>query len=212
MRTQAELDTRVKERTAALADANIHLQEAQRLANLGSWVWDIEQDRVSWSDQLYKIYGIGRDEFQGTVTHFLSFLHPDDRAKVNASVEAALKAGREFTHEERVVRPDGSVRHVHSIGEVLRDDNDVPVRMLGVCLDVTERKEAERALRQSEQSYRLLLKGVRDYAIFMLDVDGRVRSWNDGAERIKGYTADQIIGRHFRVFLPRRGAGRRSRR
>jgi PAS domain S-box-containing protein len=202
LRTQAELDTRVKERTAALADANIHLQEAQRLANLGSWVWDIEQDHVSWSDQLYKIYGIGRNEFKGTVTHFLSFLHPDDRAKVNANVEAALKAGREFTHEERVVRPDGSIRHVHSIGEVLRDDNDVPVRMLGVCLDVTERKEAEQALRQSEQSYRLLLKGVRDYAIFMLDISGRVRSWNDGAERIKGYAADEIIGRHFRVFLP----------
>jgi PAS domain S-box-containing protein len=193
---------RVKERTAALADANIHLQEAQRLANLGSWSWDIEQNRVIWSDQLYKIYGISREQFRGTLEHFLSFIHPDDRAQVKENVERALNAHKEFTHEERVLRPDGSIRHVHSIGEVVRNDNGAPIRMLGVCLDVTERKEAERALRQSEQSYRLLLKGVRDYAIYMLDVEGRVRSWNDGAERIKGYSADEIIGRHFRIFLP----------
>ncbi len=201
-RTQAELDSRVKERTAALADANIHLQEAQRLANLGSWSWDIAKNRVSWSEQLYEIYGVPRKSFQDTIEEFLSFIHPDDRAQVEASIRSALHRGKEFTCEERIIRPDGDVRQLHSIGKVVRNDNGAPIRMLGVCLDVTERKEAERALRQSEQNYRLLLKGVRDYAIFMLDVDGRVRSWNDGAARIKGYTADEIIGRHFRIFLP----------
>ena len=67
---------------------------------------------------------------------------------------------------------------------------------------MTERKEAERALHDSEQNYRLLLRGARDYAIYMLDVEGRVRSWNDGARRLKGYEADEILGRHFRIFLP----------
>jgi PAS domain S-box-containing protein len=201
-RIQADLDWRVKERTAALADANIQLKEAQRIANLGSWSWDIDKDRVTWSDQLYEIYGLRREQFSGTVAEFLNFVHPDERAVVEQRLEAALNARNEFSHEERIVRPDGSIRYIHSIGEVVRNDNGAPVRMLGVCLDVTERKQAERALRQSEQNYRLLLKGARDYAIYMLDLDGRVRTWDDAAERLKGYKAEEIIGRHFRVFLP----------
>jgi PAS domain S-box-containing protein len=201
-RTHAELDQRVQERTAELADANIHLQEAQRLGNLGSWSWDIIGNRISWSDQLFKIYGVGRDDFGGTLDEFFAFIHSDDRAQVRASVDAALESGREFRHEERILRPDGSIRHLHSIGEVIRDEQGAPVRMLGICLDVTDRKQAESALRESEQSYQVLLKNVRDYAIYMLDKDGRVRSWSEGAERIKGYSADEIIGRHFSIFLP----------
>jgi PAS domain S-box-containing protein len=199
-RTQAELDQRVRERTAALADANIHLMEAQRLANLGSWSWDIVQGRVSWSEQLFDIYGIAPGRFGGTLDEFVSFIHPDDRAHVQASIAAALKAGKDFSHAERIVRPDGGIRYLHSVGEVIRDESGAAIRMLGVCLDVTERKQAESALRESEQSFRLLLTGVRDYAIIMLDVDGHVRSWNAGAAQIKGYTAEEIVGRHFRQF------------
>jgi PAS domain S-box-containing protein len=201
-RATAELDQPVKQRTAQLADVNIHLLEAQRLANLGSWSWDTVNNRISWSEQLYEIYGLSPDKFGGTLSEFIGFIHPDDRDKVQASIGGALKSGNDFGHEERIIRPDGSIRHLHSVGEVVRDEHGAAIRMLGICLDVTERKQAEIALRDSEQSYRLLLKGVRDYAIYMLDVDGNVRTWNDSAERIKGYSADEIVGRHFRIFLP----------
>jgi PAS domain S-box-containing protein len=199
-RTHDELDRRVKERTAALADANIHLLEAQRLANLGSWSWDVASNRITWSDQLYEIYGITPERFSGRLDEFMGFIHPDDRAQVEASVGTALEAGTTFRHEERIVRPDGGIRHLHSVGEVIRDQDGVATRMLGVCLDVTAQKQAESALHESEQSYQLLLKGVRDYAIYMVDPEGRVRSWNSGAANIKGYRADEIIGRHFRQF------------
>ena len=200
--TQIDLDQRVRERTAALADANIHLTEAQRLANLGSWRWDIVANQITWSEQLFEIYGLQPGEFKGTLQEFVGFIHPDDREQVRASIGAALNAGKEFSHEERIVRPDGRIRYLHSVGEVVRDEKGAAIRMLGICQDVTERKQAERALQDSEQNYRLLLRGARDYAIYMLDVQGRVRSWNVGAERLKGYTADEIIGRHFRIFLP----------
>ncbi len=200
--TQIDLDQRVRERTAALADANIHLTEAQRLANLGSWRWDIVANQITWSEQLFEIYGLQPGEFKGTLQEFVGFIHPDDREQVRASIGAALNAGKEFSHEERIIRPDGRIRYLHSVGEVVRDEKGAAIRMLGICQDVTERKQAERALQDSEQNYRLLLRGARDYAIYMLDVQGRVRSWNVGAERLKGYTADEIIGRHFRIFLP----------
>ena len=88
LRTRAELDSRVKERTAELADANIQLTEAQRLANLGSWSWDIVANRVTWSDQLFDIYGVTRADFGGTINDFLRCIHPDDRAQVGASISA----------------------------------------------------------------------------------------------------------------------------
>jgi len=201
-RTHADLDQRVRERTAALADANIQLHEAQRLANLGSWSWDVRHNRVSWSDQLYEIYGRTPGQFGGTIEEFLSFIHPDDRAQVEAKIQAALKAGRSFKHEERIIRPDGAIRYLQSTGEVVRDEQGAAVRMLGICLDVTERRQAESALRESEHSYQLLLKNVRDYALYMLDTEGRVRSWSDGAQRLKGYAAEEIIGRHFSIFMP----------
>jgi len=200
--TQADLDRRVKERTAALADANIHLSEAQRLAQLGSWSWDVVSNRVTWSDGLYGIYGIAPESFGGTFDAFMAFIHPQDRPMVHANIDAALASGASFTHEERIVRPDGIVRHLQSTGEVIRNKNGAAVRLLGVCLDVTERKQAELALSDSEQSTRILLEGVRDYAIYMMDADGHVRSWNAGAAAIKGYADTEIIGQHFSRFFP----------
>jgi PAS domain S-box-containing protein len=200
--TKVELDRRVKERTAALADANIHLSEAQRLAHLGSWSWDVASNRVTWSDGLYGIYGIAPESFGGTLDAFVAFIHPQDRPTVQASINAAIASGGHFTHEERIVRPDGSIRHLHSTGEVIRDKSGAATRMLGVCLDVTDRKEAEVALLDSEHSTRILLEGVRDYAIVMMDADGHVRSWNAGAAAIKGYADTEIIGQHFSRFYP----------
>jgi len=201
-RTQAEIDRRMRERTAELIEANIHLMEAQRLGNLGSWAWDIPANRIAWSEQLYEIYGVVPERFRGTLDEFIGFIHPDDRGQVMESIKAALKSGHSYSHEERIIRPDGGIRHLMSMGEVIRNANGEAQRLLGVCVDVTGRKKAEQALRESEQNFQLLLKGARDYAIYMLDTEGRVRSWNDGAERIKGYTADEVVGRHFRIFLP----------
>jgi PAS domain S-box-containing protein len=219
--TQAQLHQRVSQRTLELAATNrrlqaeivqrqaveadlklqsAHLQEAQRLANLGSWVWDVRENSVRWSPELYSIYGISERDFAGTFEDFLRRIHPDDREKIAREIERAFRSCSSFRLDERIVRPNGEVRYLQSVGEVMLDDAGDPARMIGVCLDVTERKQAETALHQTEEQYRLMVDSIRDYSLFMLDPQGRVATWNAGAARIKQYAAHEIIGEHFSRF------------
>ncbi|MBV9556879.1 MAG: MASE1 domain-containing protein [Pseudolabrys sp.] len=211
---QAALDDTIRARTEALASANAQLtksneqlydsnallREAQRLADVGSFIWDIPANRLTWSDQLFAIYGQKREDFGGTPADFFKHVHPDDRETVRKNNEKILASGSSFRGEERIVRPNGDVRYLQTIGEVVRDENGAPVRVIGVCRDMTDNRRIESALRESEQNYRLLVRGVHDYAIYMLDTHGRVRNWNIGAERIKQYSAQEIVGQHFSRF------------
>jgi len=117
-------------------------------------------------------------------------------------VRKIIGIGREVTGQ----RKDGTTFPMNlSVGEAKQDGENV---FVGIVHDLTERARAEQAVRDSERSFRLLVEGVTDYAIYMLDLDGRVASWNGGAQRIKQYEAGEIIGRHFRQFyLPEERAG-----
>jgi PAS domain S-box-containing protein len=134
-----------------LLEQTIHLREAQRQANLGSWSWDVAANRVSWSDQLYKIYGIAPEDLEPTVESYLSLVHADDREKVRASIERVLQSGHVYQTEERIVRPNGEVRYLRTSGEVLRDDSGNPVRMIGICADITSEREAAAKLANAQQ-------------------------------------------------------------
>lgn len=203
LRSNAELRKAVEQRHAlevANTQQHIQLVEAQRLANLGSWSWDLRTGEISWSPQLYEIYGIAPEAFGRSFDDFLSRVHPEDRETVSETIANACRSGTGFRSEERIVRPDGAVRHLQSCGEVVKDKNGQVVEMLGICQDVTAQKCADAALRESEAQLRRLINGIRDYAIFMLDPEGRIVSWNAGAARIKGYSRDEIIGRHVSLF------------
>ena len=104
-------------RTASLADAvqdlehsRSTLNDAQRVAHVGSWEWNVLANRVSWSDELYRIYGLDPGSVEVTFQSYLERVHPEDREGASASVRAALEGGEEFAFEERIVRPDGEVR------------------------------------------------------------------------------------------------------
>ncbi len=136
---------------AALRQQGVHLREAQRLADLGSWAWDIGDDKMQWSEQLLDVFGVKPGDFGGKFEDYLARVHEEDRARVRAEIAQALHSGRGFRLEERVVRPDGEIRYLQSSGEVIKDDHGKPVRMLGVCQDVTQRKRAEIALDQARE-------------------------------------------------------------
>ena len=186
----------------ALRARDLQLQEAQAVANLGIWERDVRRNQSTWSDQLYRIFGVTRDNFNSSREEFLALVHPEDRARVAMSWKSLLESGPSLLDNQfRIVRPDGAVRTVYTRLHVDRDGSGRAVRILGVCQDVTDRKLAEEEARATEERFRTMVENVRDYAIYMLDPRGYITSWNLGAERIKGYLADETIGRHYSLFF-----------
>ncbi len=127
------------------------LAEAQAVAHLGCFEWDIARDHVTWSDELYRIFGLAPQEFGAKAESYLQRLHPEDRPRVQGVLERALRERGSFQLEERIVRADGAVRVLESRGKVIGDDQGRPARLVGACLDVTERRRLEEQLRQSQK-------------------------------------------------------------
>jgi PAS domain S-box-containing protein len=122
------------------------LAEAERVARLGSWEWDIPANRVTWSDGLFAIYGITREEFDPTYQPSADRIHPDDRARLDAAVRNAVETCEPIDLEYRILRPDGRVRRVHGRAEVIVDAAGRPVRLAGTAQDVTDVRVSAEAL------------------------------------------------------------------
>lgn len=145
-----------KKAEEALKESELNLRNAQRIAHLGSWDWDVVNKRLSWSEEIYSIFGLKPHEFNGTYEAFLSNVHPEDRAYVMREVEGALNEKKPYGIDHRILLPDGSVRTVHEQAEVVFDDSGRLVRMTGTVQDITELKNAEERLRRhSEELFSL---------------------------------------------------------
>lgn len=323
-----------KQADEALRESERQLAEAQRLAGIGSWQWDVAADLVTWSEELQRICGVEQGRFEASSEGVIRLVHPEDAPVLRQAVERTCRTGESFQFEHRIIRPDGSTRLLHARGEVVlapdgrpirmfgtgqditvarqaeaalreanerfrlafengpigkalvapdgrwlrvnralcdilghseeellsrnlrdlthpddlpgdavdldpvldgevpsysiekqylhpagnvvwvnlsvslvRDDEGVPLYFIAQIEDCSERRRAADALRESEERYRLLVENAKDYAIFMLDSEGRVVSWNAGAERIHGYQAHDITGGHFSRFYAEEDAG-----
>jgi PAS domain S-box-containing protein len=137
-----------------LRESEAKLEEAQRIAHVGYWERDLGTNLVTWSDESCRIFGLAPDGDRVDVTRYQGLIHPEDQQRIVTAVAEALRGGPRYDLEYRVVRPNGEVRIIHSQGDVMRDKSGRALRMFGIVQDITERKEAEENLRESERRYR----------------------------------------------------------
>jgi PAS domain S-box-containing protein len=156
---------------------------------------------TSWNAGAERFKGYTAAEIIGKP--FSIFYTPEDRdaGKPEGALKTAASEGR-FESEGWRLKKDGSRFWSHAVIDPIRAPSGDLVGYANITRDLTERKRTEATLRSSEEQFRILVQGVTDYAIFMLDTEGRVASWNPGAERIKGYRPDEIIGQYFGRFYP----------
>lgn len=164
-----DLDVTDSKRTGtALRENEARLRLALRAGQTGVWDWDLVTGRVVWSDEVCDIFGIPPGTFEGTLEAFERRIHPDDRMRVRAETEAAIKGRAGSTTEFRIVRPDGQIRWVTDLGTVEHDEAGQPRSMIGMVTDITEKRAAADAIRESEERFR----NIADNSPVMIWVTG----------------------------------------
>ncbi|MGZ9234462.1 MAG: PAS domain S-box protein [Anaerolineales bacterium] len=214
-----ELELRIQERTEELQIANSELEDeihvrwraeeallqsaqqlkrAQEIAHLGSWELDLVNNRLTWSDEVYRIFGLQPQEFGVSYEAFLDAVHPDDRAAVDAAYSESIRDGRDsYEIEHRVIKSSTrEVRIVHEKCEHFRDENGQITLSVGMVHDITERKRAEAALRESEQKFRSAFAHAA-IGFAMTAPNGRFVDANPAYCGLTGYTIDELQTQEF---------------
>ena len=177
------------------------LAEAQALAHIGSFVYDLATGWVTWSDEMYRIYGYAPGAFEPTSCTCLDATHPADRARFEAHAAEWMAAwGGPFEAERRIVRPDGEIRHVHTRGRGECDGAGGPVRLVGTAADVTDRQRSEQAIREAAARFQAIVRTARE-PIVLTDPQGAISLWNPAAAALFGYADGEAIGMPFRRLL-----------
>ena len=183
---------------ARLGDSERALAEAQQLSRIGSFKWDIRSDHTDWSDGLYRIAGLSREDCPASYGSWREHVHPDDRELVDAAVVRGYEERGTFSFVHRVIRPDGQVRTVEAHGRVEVDADGEPIRMVGTCQDVT-------AFKLAEDRFRSMLETAPD-AIVIVDESGHIVLVNSQTERLFGYSREDLIGAMVELLVPERFA------
>ncbi|MCP4604808.1 MAG: PAS domain S-box protein [Proteobacteria bacterium] len=196
-KTSKKLELEVAERKLAekaLLENQGLLEKAQRIANIGSWAWDLKTNAVTWDDNLYLMHGMESQEFDGQFDTVMSLIHPDDLGLVQEKIGQLLDCKQPFEFDYRIITRDGVVKFVRGNQRIFLDDEGNVARMHGALQDITEHRKAEQSLRESEQKYRTLFETMTQGVVYQ-NKDGEITSANPASQRILGLSLDQMQGR-----------------
>jgi len=193
--------TKLKRSQEALQSSESKLRHAHQIAKMGSWEWDPYTDEVVYTNEIFDIFGIEKENFKGNFSSMVdSLIHPEDRDLVQKVTDIAKQTGIGQTVEYRIIRPDGQTCWIRAIGEFLYKNGKL-IKMFGVNQDITNQKQAEDALHESEVKYRNLVETSSDI-IWETNMEGKYTYVNPKSENILGYKSDEVIGHSPFEFMP----------
>jgi len=179
-----------------LKKSQANLEDAQRLARIGNWEWDLFTGQVFWSDETFRIFGRESGEFELNYESYMESVHPDDVKMLKQRIEKSLQDKETYVIEYRILTPDGSVRWVEGKGELSYDENGEPLRIFGTVQDITDRKLVQ------ERSALLasIVESTGD-AVIGKTLDFKILSWNKAAERMFGYSVGEVRGKSVSILM-----------
>lgn len=184
----------VTEREAVLQELKeneIKLRTATSIAKLGYWHTTIKENKTYWSDELYAIWGLNKESFVLTYESYLDTIHPKDRKEVEERNRKALIGQECMNMQFRIILPNGSIRWVHVIGKIIKDEQDVAVILEGTVQDITELKQNQLALEESDERYKYVSLATSD-AIWDWNIEHRTLYWGEGHQRIFGHISNEL--------------------
>ncbi len=170
------------------------LGEAEHLAHLGHWRWDIQADKLWRSEEIYLIRGMSPNDAPGDFRGTLNTFHPDDRERVSNAISGVAVSHQSTEFEARVLRPDGETRYVRIIGQYSPPAMEMDEAVFGIFQDITAQKQQETALRRSERRYRRLMEAV-PHGITEIAIDGTITYANQSHHKMLGYQRGELIGK-----------------
>ena len=186
----------------ALQDSEELLRQAQRVAHIGNWKYDVKSDELYWSDELYRIYGLDHKKTSITIAKNTEMTHPDDRDSTVEIFQKALKNQLEYEIEFRIIRPDNDVRYILSIARIETNTVGDILSVYGTAQDVTDRKLVEHRLMAQRQDYETILDAMLDM-IWYFDQDGGILRANVAAAKVVGLPFEELIGKTVHDLFPR---------
>jgi PAS domain S-box-containing protein len=188
--------TRRKQAEDALKFSESRLAEAQRVAHIGSWEWDVITKQVFCSEEQYQLFGFTPDDFLASYDRFMASVHQEDRKRVRKWLKELVAGNGSTEIEAQIILPSGEIRRLHSLARTVLDNAGKVIRIIGTSQDITERSKAE-------QKFKSLLESAPD-AIVIVDGEGSIVLVNSQAEKIFGYQREELLGKEIEILVPER--------